>query len=84
MQPVPCLRISERPVRFSSDHNTRWRLSFTQIKQKTLKSIEDRRDAALRRDGATTGVARKNTLSRCLKEWLKASSSVSTPLDPPP
>jgi hypothetical protein len=28
MQPVPCLRISERPVRVPSNQNTRWRPPF--------------------------------------------------------
>jgi hypothetical protein len=50
MQPVPCLRISERPVRFPSDHNTRWRLPFTQIK---TKDPETNRESPRRREGAT-------------------------------
>jgi len=62
MQPVPCLRISERPVRFPSDHNTRWRLFYSQ-KQKTRNQFpapgDGRRDAALcarvQEDGDSTG-----------------------------
>jgi len=49
-QPVPCLRISERPVRVHSDQNTRWRLLYT--KQKKHKSIKGRCDTALSREGA--------------------------------
>jgi hypothetical protein len=44
MQSVPCLRISERPVRVSSDHNTRWRLPYSQKqitrKQGNLKNLD--------------------------------------------
>jgi len=61
MQLVPCLRISERPVRFSSDHNTRWRLPFSQNKDpNTNPCYEDgspRRRALgrVRQDGDSTG-----------------------------
>jgi hypothetical protein len=54
MQPVPCLRISERPVRFPSDHNTRWRLLYSQNKK---KPPEINRGSPLRREGATTSMA---------------------------
>jgi len=54
MQSVPCLRISERLVRVSSDHNTRWTLPYSQ-KQITRKQS---RDAALRRKGATSSFTR--------------------------
>jgi len=50
-QPVPCLRIFERPIRVPSDQDTRWRLPFTQ------KPRNQSKVAVLRREGATVNIS---------------------------
>ena len=69
MQPVPCLGISERPVWFSSDHNTRWRLPYSQNKNPEINRGSPLRRAPLQGCDTSDGLRKDNM--GCYEKWLK-------------